>query len=408
MLSKYLFFLVLLVRIFLFFIPGFYIDIGGFEGWAFKLNSLGLSNFYTNGFADYFPGYLYILWIMGGMFHFIFPSIPFASSVFEVFIKIVTTFFDIGTAFFVYKIILKHNSSLALKAAFFYFANPALIFNSSVWGQIDGIMTFFLLSSVYLLLEVKNFRKWSFFYSIAVLIKPQSLALLPLIIFKNFQLFRFFDSLKGLIFIPVFLIIISIPFFQSNLLGLFDLSLRSVNVYPYTSLFAFNFWAIVDWWKNDNTLFLIFPYKMWGLILYLFCLSLIIIPFFKKIKEINFFYIASSLFLMAFYLFPTRIHERYLFPFFAFFIIATLIKKTKESKYFFIVYLLVSMIHFLNLWYVYYYYNFIYNNSVFRDNIFYDLINQNYKFLSVLLVFCFLIILAVYYRLTFYGKKIPS
>ena len=132
-LLKAAFLIILLVRISLFFTPGFQIDIVTWQAWAQRLTEGGPANFYSDDYYSlYFPGYLYILWPMGGIFHLIFPQIPFTSFLFEIFIKSITTFFDLAASFYVYKIVLRHRPSFAIPAALLYFANPAVIFNTSI------------------------------------------------------------------------------------------------------------------------------------------------------------------------------------------------------------------------------------------------------------------------------------
>src|SRR3989304_706398 len=57
-----------LLRLFLASLPGFDIDLGSFQAWSLQLASRGPWNFYDTGFfADYAPGYLYVLWAIGGL-----------------------------------------------------------------------------------------------------------------------------------------------------------------------------------------------------------------------------------------------------------------------------------------------------------------------------------------------------
>src|SRR4051794_34029727 len=45
---------------------GFKVDLGAFEYWAHNLSDQGPLGFYNRGFfADYTPGYLYVLWLVG-------------------------------------------------------------------------------------------------------------------------------------------------------------------------------------------------------------------------------------------------------------------------------------------------------------------------------------------------------
>lgn len=369
------------------------------KAWSMRLAQVGPQNFYSqNYFSDYFPGYLYILWIGGLLFNLF--SIPINGLYFEFFIKLITTVFDLGSAYYIFKIVHKHNKSWANLAFILYLLNPAVIFNTSVWGQVDGVFTFFLIFSSYLLTQKKEAFKSTFIYSLGVLVKPQSLALFPISFFWVFKNFTTVKLLKSLALGALALILLSIPFFLKNpILGIFDLAITSQNVYKFTSLFAFNFWSIVGWWKSDEMSFII-TYKLWGVILYLISTVLIIIPFLKKKVDSSQYYFAASLSFLSFFLFLTRMHERYLFPFLAFILIAAMVKK---SKFLLASYITVSILHFVNLWFVYYNYNF---NPTHANNMFYFLyvfINNNYKIFSIIMLVLFFSLLVLYYRL--YAKK---
>lgn len=395
--------IVILIRLILFGLPSFEVDMNLWIAWAERIVSIGPLSFYSEAyFSDYFPGYLYILWILGGIHNLIIPFSSFNTFSFEVFIKSATTIFDIGTAFYIFKIIQKYQKSLALLGSLLYLANPALVFNSSIWGQIDGVFTFFLVLSAYYLLEKKDTLKSNISFSLAILIKPQSLALLPIIVKKNLDNNTYLNAIKKLAIIPIILIILSFPFFINDpFLGLINLGIKAGNVYPYNSLFAFNFWSLFGFWQNDSRVWLNLSYQTWGFILYGLALSLLLIPLFiKKIKD-QFFYFSSALSFLIFYLFLTRIHERYIFPFFAFLLIAALIKK---SKVLLGIYVITSLIHLANLWYVYYYYNYVFL-GVGGTNFIYSFLTEHYKVFSIILVSTFILLLVIYYRSLFPSFK---
>ncbi len=395
---------ILFIRIFLFTQPSFQIDMTVWQAWSARLVEVGPMNFYdTNIWTNYTPGYLFFLWIIGLLFNGIF-NIPFFSSTFIYLIKFTTTIFDIATAILIFKILKEYrNKSWPILGLILYLGNPAIIFNTSVWGQIDGILTFFILLSLYLVTEKHKVSFSSAFLAEAFLIKPQTIAILPLYTLIIFQRFK-----KNLIKIAVvvFLIFISYSslFFPRDIFfGLINLVIKMTKDYSITSLYAFNTWSILGWWQNDAIKWMGFSYALWGFLMYILALALIIIPsLIKQNKDKFYFYLLYSLSIIAFYLFPTRVHERYLLPFFAFFLIAALLKR---SRLLILIYIIASTINLVNLWFVYYYYNFIYNNPVLRNNIFYSLIEQNYKLLATVLIFCFFIILSFYYRLKFYDKK---
>lgn len=396
---KLLFTLILLLRISFFFFPSFQIDMNSWKAWSQRLVEVGPSNFYSEDyFSDYFPGYLYVLWIIGSLFNLF--SIPINNLSFELILKTITTMFDIGSAFFIYKIITKHNKSWAIFGSLFYLLNPAAVFNSSIWGQIDGIFTFFLIYASYLFIERKNISRGSLATALGILVKPHSLAMLPIILIYSFQNFSKALFLRSLFIIPIFLVIISSPFFINNsIFGIFEKALKSQDVYQYTSLFAFNFWSLIGFWKPDNQGFIL-AYRNFGLILYAFSLILILVPLFKKKITSKEFYILTALSFFAFFLFLTRIHERYLFPALAFILIAAFVSR---SKFLIGAYVLSSIIHLVNLWYVYYYFNFVYINPKLGENVLYLTIGENSKLFSIINLILFTTIMIFYYRI--YAKK---
>lgn len=398
MVLKILLATVIFLRVILFSLPSFHIDMSAWESWSYRLVSVGPSNFYSeNYFSDYFPGYLYILWVAGEIYSSIFPNLSFADLKFETMIKLITLAFDIATSYYIYKIVNNYSKKLSKLSALLYLFNPAVIFNSSIWGQVDGVFTFFIVYSCFML-EIKKPVVSSFFASIAILIKPQSLAIIPMILLYNFKFYKR-HLVKILLIVTFIPIVLSVPFFINNpLFGLINLAQNASSVYPYSSLFAFNFWGLFGFWKPDQNIFLVFPHQIWGFILYAVSMILIVYPFIKNETKQKHFYIASSLSFLSFFIFLTRMHERYLFPFLAFVLIATFISKSKILA---LVYLIISFINVINLWYVYYFYNFVYNSSKVADSFEYhahQFIGQNSSVFSITTVACFILILIYYYK----------
>jgi hypothetical protein len=145
-------------------------------------------------------------------------------------------------------------------------------------------------------------------------------ALAPLIIF----LIAKEEGLKGLvksglISATTTLILIS-PFKWRNPIEfLMDIYITGYGGYPYTSINAFNIWALHGFWKSDNTklFFLDFFTVGWLLFVALTAFSLYYLSIEpEKWKENKVIFTAFVL-LFGFFMLPTRIHERYLFPVFS-------------------------------------------------------------------------------------------
>ncbi len=400
--------LIFLVRITLIFLPSFKIDMNSWQAWSARLVEVTPIHFYApNYFADYFPGYLYMLWFLGKSFTVLFPHISIFSLSFEFYLKLFTNIFDLATAYYIYKIVSNYQKKAAFMAVILYLLNPALIFNSSVWGQVDGILAFFLVYSVYPLLELKQPYRFSIFLAFSALIKPQGLAIFPvslIYLIKNFPKQQSFSILV----IPILMILSSVPFFLKDpILGLYHLLQKSASTYPYTSMFSYNFWSFAGFWVPDSTIFLGITYQIWGLILFSVALLIIILPLKKvSINQNKIYYLAIALSSMAFFLFLTRIHQRYLFPFFAFLLIAASIKNSIKLI---AIYILLSLVHFINLWYVYYYYNFVYPNPTFSPSPVFKFLAANYNLFTIINLVGFTFLILIYYKSSFlknYAKEI--
>ncbi|HBN09611.1 MAG TPA: hypothetical protein DD435_13485 [Cyanobacteria bacterium UBA8530] len=105
--------------------------------------------------------------------------------------------------------------------------------------------------------------------------------------------------------------------------------------YPYSTVNAFNVWAMTGNWKPDSRLMLGLPHRIWGMI-FLFALIVGVgIYLYRNLeKSFNFsFFLAGSLLLMGFYLLPTRMHERYMLPAIAFLAITAAINRNLKTVY---------------------------------------------------------------------------
>jgi Gpi18-like mannosyltransferase len=330
--------LVFVIRLLFSFLPSFTVDMGTWFSWADRLAKLGLARFYSDSvWTQYTPGFLYWLWFGGR-----------AGWVNDFLIKTPTILADVLTGLLIWKVISKKNKKLALFSFLFYSLNPVVIFNGSVWGQIDGILTLFLFLSVFFLIYKQSISLAGFFMGVAFLIKPQALALAIPLTLIAVNKFKSQKLIRGSLVAIMTILVGSLPFFPNNpILGLPDLIVKMGKHYSYTSVFAFNTWSLVGMWKPDQLFF------WWGLGLYLAAVIAILFVYKNRLKNVPQVFLFISLFLFAFFLFPTRVHERYLFPFFAFFLTAAGLLKNKKL---FATYFVLSFLHLVNLYYPYAYY----------------------------------------------------
>lgn len=379
-------------------LPGFKIDVDAWFAWAIRLNQLGFSHFYSDQvWTNYTPGFLYILGFLG----FIKNLFQISNLHFYIILKIPAIVAEVLIGVFIYKEIAKKSLFWGRIAAVIALFNPAFIFNSSVWGQIDGLLSLTLIASFYFLNKKKLILS-AIFWGLGFLIKPQAIAVLPifvLFLIKNLSIKNFLKiTIPSLL--TVFLI--SLPFFINQpFSGIPKLFSNMVSDYPQTSLFAYNFWGIIGFWIPDNQLWNNLSYQMWG---YILLVSYwITISYFYLKKKLS-LYVLAALATLAFFFLPTRVHERYLYPAIVFLVFSAALLK---SRLVFLLTSLLSIVHFLNLYYVYIYYNQFYLKlpEVIYNPVVYNFLANNGKNLSIISNIIFILISASIIRYYVVSKK---
>ncbi len=323
----------LIVRLILSFFGTLQLDHGTFVAWSIGLAENGFKGFYDS-WSDYLPGYLYFLWILGK----ISLSVPGISQV--LLYKLPAILADIVTAYLIYVIVKKSkNKNWGLIGASIYLFNPAILANSTLWGQADSLTALTSLLAVYLL-PINLFLS-AIFLSFGTLIKPQVAFIFPVALFvmarEKWPFKKIFSYLiTGLsVFILGF-----VPFWNHDNLISFTLERLNIsaNQYPYTSVNAFNFWSILGFWKPDSLL------SQYGG--YVLILMAVIFLCFKLWKNKKAPYFLMSFIFASSFMFFTRMHERHLLPVFAPLAIAVI-----ENPIFLIPYLVLSLTYVLNLHY---------------------------------------------------------
>jgi dolichyl-phosphate-mannose--protein O-mannosyl transferase/Gpi18-like mannosyltransferase len=324
---------------------GFQTDVSSFEGWTIALLDHGLGAFYTKtGFADYPPGYFYILALVGQIWA-PFRAHDASYTLLLVLVKLPAILADLGVGYLIYAIARRFTRpALALGAAALYLLNPATIMDSAVWGQVDSIAGGLALLAVYFLLKSDDRAPsrlgweipaaWvTFAYSL--LIKPQAAVLLPLFVVFAFtsperRRMRLAGTAIGVVAAALFTFALVVPFHPTAnpfaaagwLLGRYEFG---TSVYPDNSVNAFNLWAIKEnFWNLDSARigfsllpFLQWPQYVWGIVLVIAALVLVVWRFAADGSPAAFLE-SCMLALLAFFMLATRMHERYMFDGFLF------------------------------------------------------------------------------------------
>ena len=126
---------------------GFSNDIACFAAWADRIFTLGPGQFYSaEMFTDYPPGFMYVLYLIGALRSLL--QIPYYSDLHILLLKLPAILCDIACGFLLYREAVKrlHFSDLqGIFAASAYLFQPAVILNSSCWGQVDSVYTLMII-----------------------------------------------------------------------------------------------------------------------------------------------------------------------------------------------------------------------------------------------------------------------
>jgi Gpi18-like mannosyltransferase len=225
--------------------------------------------------------------------------------------KLPPNLFDMATAFLIFVFVRKRlDFNMALLATALYAFNPAVLFNAAIWGQFDAIYSFFLVLSLMLALASKP-ELSAVTFTLGLLTKPQGIALLLLIAFLLFKKNGWRRLITSILAGAATIFAVIIPFEWSNpVTFLSNIYFGAYRGYAYTSINAFNMWALGGLWVPDGNLFILGWILFGALVAFTFY---VLHKRFKASGELLALFSAFML-LFGFFMLPTRIHERYLFP----------------------------------------------------------------------------------------------
>jgi Gpi18-like mannosyltransferase len=302
-----------LVRFLLFPTQGYVNDLNTYAYWFNTAAEHGPRVFYnvvyqTAGWIDYPPFNVYFFWGFGSLAKALSLS---GTSAMTYIIKLLPNIFDTATAFLIFVFVRKRlDLKTALFATALYAFNPAVVFNSAVWGQFDAIYTFLLVLSLMLALASKP-ELSAVAFTLGILTKPQGIALLPLIAFLIFRNKGWRRLLTSLLAGAATIFVVILPFEWSNpVTFLSNIYFGAYSGYAFTSINAFNLWALFGLWVPDGSLFIV------GWVLFGSLAAFTLYVLHKRFNVSGELLVLFSAFVLffGFFMLPTRIHERYLFP----------------------------------------------------------------------------------------------
>jgi len=184
----------LVLRLALAFLQSFQIDTGTFQAWSAQVaihhvegqGLIGPWDFYdTDFFTDYAPGYMYVLWLFGQLNQVFHLSL----AEFEYILKLPSIAADIGSAYVLYLLLRDQKHEYRIGAAALYLLFPPVLLIGPVWGQVDSLLAFFLLLSVYFIGRERPMAG-ALAYTVGFLVKPQIIAALPFLAFWIIRRYR--------------------------------------------------------------------------------------------------------------------------------------------------------------------------------------------------------------------------
>ncbi|MBV8721909.1 MAG: phospholipid carrier-dependent glycosyltransferase, partial [Candidatus Eremiobacteraeota bacterium] len=308
-------------------------DVSSFMAWALTAAQHPLWQFYDKaGFADYPPGYLFVLWLAGHIY-LLLPHAQGDYSLLHFLVKLPACAFDIVNGALIYWIVRRFASEgWALGAAAIYVFNPATIYISAYWGQVDAVPGAFLLAAIGLLLyaphgDARRARLFTILawlaVSYAILIKPPAVMAAIVMVVWAFAVSDAVERARrlrntslgvvaGLILAYVVALIFH-PSFLGAIPWLFERYAFGSAVYPYNSVNAFNLHSLFrPFWQPDTTTVAFAPMYVWGILLVVAATVLILTRYLQRRDDLAFLE-AAMLVSLAFFVLATRMHERYVF-----------------------------------------------------------------------------------------------
>ena len=300
---------------------GFSNDIACFAAWADRIFTLGPGQFYSaETFTDYPPGFMYVLYLVGALRSLL--QIPYYSDLHILLLKMPAILCDIACGFLLYREAVKRLHFSELQGIFVssaYLFQPAIILNSSCWGQVDSVYTLMVILMCLFLMEGNMLPAYAV-YGLGILLKPQMLIFTPVLLagiwdhvfLHDFSWRKFFYNLCGGLSVICGMFLLCAPFGLTAAISQYTSTLGS---YEYAAINAYNFWGLLGMnWIDQNTIFLFLPCKTWGTIVILLIVLFTFLIAARCRKEPSRYFCLGAFIILTMFLFSVRMHERYMYP----------------------------------------------------------------------------------------------
>jgi Gpi18-like mannosyltransferase len=297
-------------------------DLGCFLAWSQTVARTGFSGFYTSGvFADYTPGYMYVLWLLG-----LIPKLTglsYGGWLYIFIIKLPAIACDLISAYLIYKLAKpRFGERVALGLLTLFALNPVAMFISGGWGQIDSIVALLMLLCFEAFAIKKKKILAAVIYGLAVLIKPQALMFGPLLAVAYIKDMLTADKKQwgktpaAVVAAVATIYLLALPFQGTQEPGwILERYFSTATSYAYASIEAFNFFALIGAnWKPVTDTILGIPYIVFGSVFIVLSATAGAILYCKaKDKTKRVLVLCAAFSMAAMYTFGQYMHERYIF-----------------------------------------------------------------------------------------------
>jgi dolichyl-phosphate-mannose-protein mannosyltransferase len=272
--------------------PGHIVDLNTFGQWALEAADNPLDRAYEATNANYPPGAILVFELIGRTYRALGLSDPVSL---RIAVKAPSIVFDCLGGGVLFALAARFvGPRRALVAAALFDLNPAIIYDSSLWGQNDSITTVSALTAVWCLLAGRPVSAW-IILAFAILNKPPVIVLVPLFWIHAFagmggprRRHAFIQTAIGTVAALVFGYLIALPLYAVNVYALFG------------SFFA-----------PDDVRVLFVPIKYWADAAF-GAIAAVLYWRYGRMRDDHTFLEAGFLVLLAFFLVLTEMHERYL------------------------------------------------------------------------------------------------
>ncbi|GAC1302493.1 MAG: hypothetical protein NVSMB21_00460 [Vulcanimicrobiaceae bacterium] len=336
----------LLVRLLFINADGFKNDVSTFESWSLTLAEHPLREFFAKaGFADYPPGYFFVLWLVGHAYKLLVHADPTYGAL-KIAVKLPGIVMDLVDAALIFALVRRFAPvAWAFAAAALFVFDPATIFISAYWGQVDSVAAALTLGSLLLLLDADRrsgrlqmlaiVAAW-LLLAYSILIKPPAVVVAPLYLAYVFttddaalRMRRALATALGIVASFALAYVAALAFHPgwnpvAQYAWLVSRYAFASGVYPYNSVNAFNLYAMAPtsrFWQPDGALIpnLVLgghryglPQYAWGIAIFVSATLLVVSRFVQRRDPIAIVE-AAMILSLGYFVLSTRMHERYIF-----------------------------------------------------------------------------------------------